>query len=316
MTFVYFVRVDSKVKIGVSCRPQHRFHALSTACPSEPEMLGVMPGSVELESQIHKKFARVRTHGEWFDLTSDLREYIAINTTIPDWAKKRNGRRYARTIFKSARAIRQDDRCAQDKTEWCGAILSVVLMNTDRESANTCPVWLEGQDLAQAKTIAREWERHHPRLKTRASWAHCRQIANRNLNIFRELLPDVHRELTDSEVRFGEMSFAPDGRRYAISPLESWAETVHRYLPIKATQFEDHSHLMPGGKRLFIDSFDWSMLTRMCFRAWMLQAEIAHPPGTLNVSGKRSLVRRWRVDKDCVPDLEPLIWEHPGGSSQ
>lgn len=77
-SFVYFieaVRTD-KVKIGVAKNPKDRLKALSTGSPIPLKLLGVMPGDLKLEKEIHLRFKQCRSDGEWFFLSIDLKRFI------------------------------------------------------------------------------------------------------------------------------------------------------------------------------------------------------------------------------------------------
>ena len=79
---VYFVQgVETKrIKIGVSSNVPNRVAQLVS---SEPlELLGVIKGGgVKLEGKLHKKFAELRVHKEWFEPGQELVKYIENSTT-------------------------------------------------------------------------------------------------------------------------------------------------------------------------------------------------------------------------------------------
>ena len=69
---VYFVRLGSMVKIGYSANITGRLEAI----PHE-EVLAVFPGTMRDERTCHRKFAHLRTVGEWFQDDPSIREFIA-----------------------------------------------------------------------------------------------------------------------------------------------------------------------------------------------------------------------------------------------
>ncbi len=64
---VYFIRAESsQIKIGISYDPVGRLHDLRGASPVPLKLLGTIPGGIEQEIALHKRFAKQRLHGEWF----------------------------------------------------------------------------------------------------------------------------------------------------------------------------------------------------------------------------------------------------------
>ncbi len=80
--FVYFMRIDGKghVKIGFSKEPTNRLKGFTTSTPGTPKIVGFMPGTVETEGKLHKKFAALHVKGEWFKCTGALK---ALVETLP-----------------------------------------------------------------------------------------------------------------------------------------------------------------------------------------------------------------------------------------
>ena len=83
--FVYFIEAIGlkKIKVGYSKDVESRLRQLQTAMPFEMRILASVPGTIALESEIHRLFAKTRVRGEWFEDTEKLREYIAaIRRTV------------------------------------------------------------------------------------------------------------------------------------------------------------------------------------------------------------------------------------------
>lgn len=74
---VYFAECDGRVKIGWSRKVASRIAQLQTGSSSAITLLGVVAGGRSLERRLHERFAACRVNGEWFDLTPELRSYIA-----------------------------------------------------------------------------------------------------------------------------------------------------------------------------------------------------------------------------------------------
>jgi len=69
---IYFIMSGDLVKIGYSNDPKRRLAMLSTGCPTECRLIGVMPGDKAKESELHKRFASERVRGEWFNFTVEM----------------------------------------------------------------------------------------------------------------------------------------------------------------------------------------------------------------------------------------------------
>lgn len=78
--YVYLLREINgpHYKIGLTQNPQQRLKALSNTLPYlvEFDVLIRTPHTLELERELHEKFADKRTTGEWFLLESEDVEYI------------------------------------------------------------------------------------------------------------------------------------------------------------------------------------------------------------------------------------------------
>lgn len=78
--YVYFAaHVDvGPIKIGSSADPNSRIIELRTGSPIWLDLLGVMPveNMLTAESGLHRRFAKSRSHGEWFHRTPELLDLI------------------------------------------------------------------------------------------------------------------------------------------------------------------------------------------------------------------------------------------------
>lgn len=75
--FIYFIRASNgNIKVGKSNNPTKRLCALQGACPLKLELLGTIPGNLDIERLIHLNFARHRTRGEWYRPTRRLLLFI------------------------------------------------------------------------------------------------------------------------------------------------------------------------------------------------------------------------------------------------
>lgn len=76
---IYFIEAIgiNRVKIGVTEVLHKRLRMIKTYSPVPLVLIGAIHGYKELEEEIHHKFKHLRKHGEWFEATDELREYIA-----------------------------------------------------------------------------------------------------------------------------------------------------------------------------------------------------------------------------------------------
>ena len=76
--FVYFMRIDGKghVKIGFAKEISKRLKQHGTSTPGEPQLVGFIPGTVETEGALHKKYAALCVRGEWFKYAGALKDFV------------------------------------------------------------------------------------------------------------------------------------------------------------------------------------------------------------------------------------------------
>ncbi|MBB4984994.1 GIY-YIG nuclease family protein [Streptomyces nymphaeiformis] len=65
------------VKIGRSVDPKRRLAQIQTMSPVPLELLAVHIGDHEVETYLHRRFALLRTHGEWFTFEVDPLSAVA-----------------------------------------------------------------------------------------------------------------------------------------------------------------------------------------------------------------------------------------------
>jgi len=75
---IYFIGCNDRyVKIGVSHHPHSRLDDLQVGNPYDLTILKTVDVSNKAEAYLHNKFSHLHHRGEWFNLTSELRAYIA-----------------------------------------------------------------------------------------------------------------------------------------------------------------------------------------------------------------------------------------------
>ncbi|MHC4951999.1 MAG: GIY-YIG nuclease family protein [Planctomycetota bacterium] len=76
---IYFIATNDCVKIGYTDVPNGRFSQLQTSSPDKLEMLLLLSGDRETESDLHTLFRDLRLSGEWFSLAEPIKKYIEDN---------------------------------------------------------------------------------------------------------------------------------------------------------------------------------------------------------------------------------------------
>ena len=62
------------VKIGFTTNPEARLSSLATGAPEL--MLMMKPGTLTMERELHRRFAGLRVHREWFLLRGALLKFL------------------------------------------------------------------------------------------------------------------------------------------------------------------------------------------------------------------------------------------------
>lgn len=79
--YVYFIESGGHVKIGRAEDVRRRLQQIATDCPTKPILLVAVLAHADLEPLIHSCFAAAKRNGEWFELTPELADYIALLKT-------------------------------------------------------------------------------------------------------------------------------------------------------------------------------------------------------------------------------------------
>ena len=75
---VYFIiaREVGRVKIGRAGNVATRFGSIQTSCPVPVTLERLIEGGKPEEAELHRRFAHLRRHGEWFELTGELEAFM------------------------------------------------------------------------------------------------------------------------------------------------------------------------------------------------------------------------------------------------
>lgn len=82
---LYFVRVGTFLKIGRSRNVPERLRILSCHAPTEPELVGTIPGAGRMEKVWHYAFRHSQSRREWFKTTPPLKEAVNAALRGEDW---------------------------------------------------------------------------------------------------------------------------------------------------------------------------------------------------------------------------------------
>ena len=83
---IYFIKQGEFVKIGHARDIKGRLADIQTSTPYAVSLLGVIKTSrpARLERTLHHKFRECHHRGEWYRLTPELSELIAMGTESPE----------------------------------------------------------------------------------------------------------------------------------------------------------------------------------------------------------------------------------------
>ncbi len=95
--FIYVVlaKGTNRLKIGWTADSTlGRLQDLQVACPFPLELLAVLPGSMLDERKFHARFRRFRVHGEWFEASTPVLDFILSLSEqgFTHWALAATGR--------------------------------------------------------------------------------------------------------------------------------------------------------------------------------------------------------------------------------
>lgn len=75
------------VKIGRTINLAKRFAEIQRMSPVPLTILWSHPGGAELETQLHRQFSALRTHGEWFSFSNDPVVMVQWAVSTQPWAR-------------------------------------------------------------------------------------------------------------------------------------------------------------------------------------------------------------------------------------
>lgn len=89
--FVYLIKCGPRFKIGITNDLQRRMDQLRGQSPYPLEIVHSVKGTnnSKKEADLHRQFASLRVHGEWFDLSAD--QVAEIIESLNEWQQKGGG---------------------------------------------------------------------------------------------------------------------------------------------------------------------------------------------------------------------------------
>jgi hypothetical protein len=81
--FIYFIRRgwNGPIKIGWALDPWRRLGELQIGSATRLRLIGIWPGTMADEHELHKQLAEHRTRGEWFVLPAETLKEIRQQVT-------------------------------------------------------------------------------------------------------------------------------------------------------------------------------------------------------------------------------------------
>ena len=87
ITFIYFFKAThlNRVKIGMSRNVHSRLVAMQSASPDQLELIKIIRTNDQYPNDwaVHALFPHLRLHGEWFELTKELQNFINELDSVP-----------------------------------------------------------------------------------------------------------------------------------------------------------------------------------------------------------------------------------------
>ena len=90
-TQIYFLLARSVglIKIGRSIDVRRRIQDICTMSPVPLELIGVVYGTYQKETEYHQRWAGLRRHGEWFEATDELMTALEADGLVASWNRAR-----------------------------------------------------------------------------------------------------------------------------------------------------------------------------------------------------------------------------------
>lgn len=90
--FIYIIKADKYVKIGVADDINYRLRQIQSTCPIRLEIINFwkINNTYHYEKFLHKRYKQYRVHGEWFALPADELIFLSKANDIEEALKRAN----------------------------------------------------------------------------------------------------------------------------------------------------------------------------------------------------------------------------------
>lgn len=80
-TYLYFIKCNSYIKIGISSRPKSRLHSIQVGSPYKCKLVLAIPfpsraEAAKEEEYYHKKYEYLNKRGEWFYFKDGIKKIV------------------------------------------------------------------------------------------------------------------------------------------------------------------------------------------------------------------------------------------------
>jgi len=279
--FLYFIRSNNHVKIGISSNVSERIEELQRGNPIKLEILGVIKNSsFKKEEEIHNKFINLRTVGEWFKYENSIAEYINKNSSklekttiketpktsgsdrwgfiIPDGIKEtKQGQKYPK------RSLQRNTTPSSDKSQSITKLRIRDIYNKNHDSED---------DIRNKTSEIHSYESKNPKEKKKKADERFKELVDRIFIIYEketrkklnplfgaadgkavkrllENLPEENVErLCESFLNFLRTDDDFDYKQISRGPVRYWATRVYAFLPERQFDVEEGYRRKHGKK--------------------------------------------------------------------
>lgn len=77
-SYIYFLYapISKRMKIGYTKFPDTRINRIQSTSPEQLTTLKIIEGNGTLEKMLHRLFVGERNHGEWFDASEEMKNFV------------------------------------------------------------------------------------------------------------------------------------------------------------------------------------------------------------------------------------------------
>lgn len=149
---VYFIQAETgEIKIGYTNNPRKRLRTAQIYSPCNLELLAVINGDRSKEHHIQSMFQDSRLHGEWFEQTPELLDFIQERTETDEWIEGDNAAtgKEPLTISIEPELRKQVEQVAKQRDRSMSYLISQWIMDGLRAWRITAPEYPSTQEPTQ-----------------------------------------------------------------------------------------------------------------------------------------------------------------------